>query len=423
MIYSVFTNPIYEGLIMGLGSELSRPRRRMDLDDESVGSFLNRRFEGSKIADNVASAVLHGIYAGDIYKLSIKSLLPSLWYIEGLYNTLVGGSAALVMGRKFLISHQDMQLSSTLGIKLDRHLLYKMRNASVYTFKAGISTLSAMLEDRLKANPNVEFKLNSKVSSIEHDVQSDQLTVCLLHSTLCSATHTNNYKIKTSPELPASTYTRAISTIPGRTLPILTTTPLPSLASIHSVTVMVVNLFFSQSNLLPQRGFGYLIPRSIPFPQNPERALGVIFDSDATPAQDSIPGTKVTVMLGGHWWDDFESYPSGEEGVEMARRVLKRHLSVDAEPILSKATLQRDCIPQYTVGHEARMKRAHGELMNAFGGKLAVAGNSYTGVGVNDCVRAARDVVMEVKRGEDVTGLEGFTSPRAWAMVSRDVPR
>jgi len=419
ILYSLFTNPIYAGIISGVGGEPGRPRRRKDLEDESVGSFLNRRLEGSTVADNVASAVLHGIYAGDIYKLSIRSLLPSLWYMEGMYGSLAVGLTALSWGKKFLMSHQDMQLSSSLSDSLDTRLLYKMSNASVYTFKAGISTLSAMLEDRLKANPNVTFKMNSKLSSIEHDVQSDQITVHLFSLQLCSPTYANNHKIKTSSKLPPATYTRVISTIPGRTLSTLTTTPLTSLASIHSVTVMVVNLFFAQPGLLPQRGFGYLIPRSVPFHQNPERALGVIFDSDAVPDQDSIAGTKVTVMIGGHWWDDFENFPTGEEGVAMARAVLKRHLGVDAEPILSKATLQRDCIPQYTVGHEARMKRAHGELRNAFGGKLAVAGNSYTGVGLNDCVRAARDVVMEVKKGKDVTGLEGFTSPRVWAMVSR----
>lgn len=183
---------------------------------------------------------------------------------------------------------------------------------------------------------------------------------------------------------------------------------------------MVVNLFYANPSLLPAQGFGYLIPRSIPLTQNPEMALGVIFDSDAAVGLDSMVGTKVTVILGGHWWDGYEHYPSEEEGIDMARAVIKRHLKVGDEPVLSKAGLQRDCIPQYTVGHEARMKKAHRELRNAFGGKLAVAGNSYTGVGVNDCVRAARDVVMDVKAGKEVTGLESFITPVAWVEVSKD---
>lgn len=180
------------------------------------------------------------------------------------------------------------------------------------------------------------------------------------------------------------------------------------------MTVMVVNLYYNDPNILPERGFGYLIPRSISFDQNPECALGVVFDSDTTIGQDSVPGTKVTVMLGGHWWDGFDSYPDEEEGAAMAKAILKRHLRIEIEPEVVNVGLQRECIPQYTVGHEERMKRAHGELMSAFKGKLTVAGNSYTGVGLNDCVRAARDAVMGVKKGEENTGLEEFARPRAW---------
>ena len=189
---------------------------------------------------------------------------------------------------------------------------------------------------------------------------------------------------------------------------------MPSLAATHAVTVMVVNLYYADPDILPERGFGYLIPRSISFDQNPECALGVVFDSDATSGQDSVPGTKVTVMLGGHWWDGFDSYPDEEEGAAMAKALLKRHLKIEVEPKLVNVGLQRECIPQYTVGHEERMKKAHGELMSAFKGKLTVAGNSYTGVGLNDCVRAARDVVLGIKKGDDNTGLEEFAGPRGW---------
>jgi oxygen-dependent protoporphyrinogen oxidase len=176
----------------------------------------------------------------------------------------------------------------------------------------------------------------------------------------------------------------------------------------HAVTVMVVNLYYSDPNLLPERGFGYLIPRSIPFEQNPECALGVVFDSHVVTGQDTVSGTKLTVMLGGHWWDGFSSYPDEEEGAAMAKMVLHRHLKVDVEPEAVNVGLHRECIPQYVVGHEKRMRTANSELMNGFRGKLKVAGNSYTGVGLNDCVRAARDVVMGIKRGERTTGLESF---------------
>ena len=95
----------------------------------------------------------------------------------------------------------------------------------------------------------------------------------------------------------------------------------------------------------------------------------------------------------------------------MAKTVLYRHLSIDIEPDAVNVGLQKECIPQYVVGHEKRMRAAHLELFQGFKGKLKVAGNSYTGVGLNDCVMAAKNVVEAIKNEGGTssnTGLEGF---------------
>jgi len=213
------------------------------------------------------------------------------------------------------------------------------------------------------------------------------------------------------------THTHTISTLPSkRTAYLCNPQTISSLAHIHSVTVMVVNLYFSNPNLLSVHGFGYLIPRSIPFEQNPERALGVVFDSDATIGQDTVPGTKVTVMLGGHWWDGWDSYPDENEGAQMACAVLQRHLKVTEPPDAVHVGLQTECIPQYVVGHEHRMTVASRHLEKAYKGRLRVAGNSYTGVGLNDCIRAGRDVVkgLVAEDGRMRTGLESFTQEKRW---------
>lgn len=216
-------------------------------------------------------------------------------------------------------------------------------------------------------------------------------------------------------------FTHVISTISGNALSQIAkpTASLHVLSQTPSVTVMVVNLYFANPSVLPARGFGYLLPRSLPFEQNPECALGVVFDSDATIGQDEIPGTKVTVMLGGHWWDEWADYPDEEQGASMAKAILKRHLGVSEEPQAVRVALQRDCIPQYTVGHHSRMAQAN-EALKIFQGRLRVAGNSYNGVGLNDCVRSAREVVMGLVDVSDVkTGLESFTEEYAPVMYQK----
>jgi oxygen-dependent protoporphyrinogen oxidase len=211
------------------------------------------------------------------------------------------------------------------------------------------------------------------------------------------------FQITTSSKQPPSKHTHAISTINGRILSKVAN--IPALSSLHSVTVMVVNLFYSDPDLLPERGFGYLIPRSIPLEQNPENALGVVFDSESSVGQDTAEGTKVSVMLGGHWWDSFSSYPSEEEGLVMAKAIMERHLKITNEPTAVNVALHKNCIPQYTVGHQARMLQAHKQIEEQFGTRLAVAGASYEGVGLNDCVQSGMITAADLGL---VTGLQNF---------------
>ena len=187
---------------------------------------------------------------------------------------------------------------------------------------------------------------------------------------------------------------------------------------------MVVNFYYSKPDLLPVHGFGYLLPRSLPLDQNPERALGVIFDSDATIGQDEVPGTKLTVMMGGHWWDGWNTYPDEDEGTYMAKAVLARHLGIIAEPQMVQVALQKECIPQYTVGHAARMGKAHQSLLDNFQGRLKVAGNSYTGVGLNDCIRAAQDIAHSFTGRFEHTGLDTLVpGSENWGRATRDTKK
>lgn len=55
------------------------------------------------------------------------------------------------------------------------------------------------------------------------------------------------------------------------------------------------------------------------------------------------------------------------------------------------------------------MSDAGSLLTRDFAGTLRVAGSSFTGVGINDCIRAARDVVQGLKSPRGGSGLDMFT--------------
>ena len=201
---------------------------------------------------------------------------------------------------------------------------------------------------------------------------------------------------RSSEGLPAtlidSEYDNIISTIPSPSIAELCPPIKDTFRITPAATVCVVNLFYDETALLPVQGFGYLIPKSTPKSLNPEGALGVVFDSDATPGLDTAPGTKLTVMLGGPHWKNLpkELLPSNSDAIEMAKGVLAAHLGITQNPILAQANLHVDCIPQYVVGHRTRMANARSAMLNnGHWSRVRVAGSWYNGVAVNDCITHA----------------------------------
>ena len=442
-VLNVLQEPIFTGAIGGLLREASVAARPNYIQDESVGHFVTRRF-GRHVADNIVSAVLHGIYAGDLYELSTRTIFPLFWHLEQISDVgIVGAITQQMWVGESLLPYDDIEFmmhSGSIDVSTDavKALAEKLEGSSVYTFKKGLGQLANKIEAGLRENENVEI---------------DRITAALAFNSKTKQFRVSNADCqKRVSEKNARQYDYVVATIPPPQLSqalrdhdiTRSNSPDSSFAemlnrlqaSTRTVNVMVVNLFYRNTNLIPAAGFGYLIPRSIPIVQNPERALGVIFGSETsrgssdkprdphqgTTGQDSAPGTKLTVMLGGHWWSSWSAsdLPDEESAVEMAKAVLERHLRITDIPVIAKARMQWNAIPQYEVGHHARMDRLHRDLSREFDGRLKVVGSAYQGVGVNDCVKAARKASFDIREGLDErTGLEIFGQERRWALFNR----
>ena len=78
------------------------------------------------------------------------------------------------------------------------------------------------------------------------------------------------------------------------------------------------------------------------------------------------------------------------------------HLGVGAadleRPAVTIVRAARACIPQYNVGHAARVRRAEEGVRAAFGGRVALCGNSLNGVGVADTIAGALAAGCEVSK-------------------------
>jgi oxygen-dependent protoporphyrinogen oxidase len=119
------------------------------------------------------------------------------------------------------------------------------------------------------------------------------------------------------------------------------------------------------------RGFGVLIPRGAGF-----RALGVTCDGYLFPGRNRPGDLLVRVLFGG----TFDPRVDEVEPSEIARTAaeeMKRLFSFDAEPRFVRTRLWPRAIPQYEIGHGARLAGIDREL-RAFP-RLYLAGNALHG--------------------------------------------
>ncbi|KAI1213776.1 Protoporphyrinogen oxidase [Annulohypoxylon truncatum] len=416
-VESYLREPIWDGALMsGIRLAVTRNGHEGNTDyralaqDESIGDYFDRVFGDDRVTKNIMSAVIHGIYGGDVYKLSAKhSIFDHMW--RGSKGPTDREETRKWVETKDIILFCDMAHSGrgrTMGF------LDKARDFDLIAYDDGLLTLVNSLVKDLKAHKNVTIKPGHFVTSLAYE--------------------DGKVSVKTKQN-PPKQFNQVISTLFSKHLASLVQPAgcLPSLEETQAVTIMVVNMWFPNPYILANNhGFGYLIPSSTP--NNDECLLGVLFDSDAQLAPDPIPGTKLTVMMGGHYWDGWKHLPTEEMAEAMAKEAVFRHLNIDpSEPVFTSARLCRDCLPQYTVGHKQRMADAHKDLMRTFKGRLSVAGHSYTGIGVLPSMRAGFDVAMSVALGHGppwsadrfvppdlrgaqidhvgMTGLLGFTAP------------
>ncbi|PTB64159.1 Protoporphyrinogen oxidase [Trichoderma citrinoviride] len=395
---------VLESLWAGFGYVLRRLFSRKDgvpVQDLSIADWIQHITGSRAVAENLASAMVHGIYGGDIYTLSARSVLDRFYWVHYL--------PALGPNVRHMALSEQVFMEAMGQDPLIRKLAQQPRGALLHFGEAGMEALPIALGDALNGQANVEVKLGAKVTGLEYESETEMIKITTADQ-------------GSSPEK----YHKVISTLPSQHLARITDA-LPSLAPSHAVSIMTVNIWYPQPNLKPP-GFGYLIPLSVPAEQNPERALGVFFDSDVgVRGPDEPPGTKLFVLMGGHYYDDKKQQPgaasvhvpSEEEAVQQAKRVLERHLGIpQSTPCFAMARLASGCIPQYVCGHQDAMAAADEDLRDSFDGRLAVAGGSYTKIGAMGALRNGYDIASTVAR-EDwlTTGLEQLEFPTQFCGV------
>jgi oxygen-dependent protoporphyrinogen oxidase len=129
-------------------------------------------------------------------------------------------------------------------------------------------------------------------------------------------------------------------------------------------------------------GFGYLIPK-----QEGKNILGTLWDSSIFENRAPDGFVLLRSMMGGACFPQYINLPD-EEVQKRVQADLQTIMGIKEVPDFVRIFRHDKAIPQYTVGHGKRLAALE-ERANAHPG-LILTGNSYRGIGLNDCVAAAQ---------------------------------
>ncbi|XP_047405140.1 protoporphyrinogen oxidase isoform X3 [Sciurus carolinensis] len=338
--------------------ELTKPRSKEP--DETVHSFAQRRL-GPEVASLAMDSLCRGVFAGNSRELSIRSCFPSLFQAEQTHRSIILG---LLLG-----AGQSPQPDSAL-IRQAR-----AERWSQWSLRGGMEMLPQTLDTYLTSN-GVSVLRGQPVSGLT--LQAEGHWKVSLGDSSLEADHIIS-------AIPASALSKLL---PSEAAPMAQV-----LSTITAVSVAVVNLQYRGARL-PVQGFGHLVPSS----EDPG-VLGIVYDSVAFPEQDgNPPGLRVTVMLGGSWLQMLEASDcvlSQKLFQQQAQEAVATQLGLKEPPSHCLVHLHKNCIPQYTLGHWQKLESAM-KFLAAQKLPLTLAGASYEGVAVNDCIESGRQAAISV---------------------------
>lgn len=378
ILHSDRLHPLPGGLTMMIPTEfgpmirtglLSWPAKaRMGLDffippasndrDESLGGFVSRRL-GRGAYERLIEPLMSGIYAGDGDKLSLQATFPYLHELELKHGGLVRGALAV---RRQRAKNGSRPAPGSRSLFL--------------TPMTGLAEIVEALLSRLEA-AGVDLRLNTGVTSIYRNNGNFQLELAQGESITADGI------ILATPSFVTSDLVADLA--PGLS---------GELKAIEYVTTATVSMAYRQADVpRPLDGYGYVIPR-----REGRKALACTWTSTKFPHRAPEDYALVRVFIGRAGQEG--DLPWDENGLEkIAQDELRQTLGISAKPVLSRVFLWEKAMPQYNIGHPARLERIDAFLKDMPG--LALAGNGYLGIGIPDCIHSG-ELAAEIVLAEDV---------------------
>lgn len=342
------------------GLDVLLPRTRL-AGDVGLGPYLRHRL-GPALVDRLAGPLIGGVYGTPVDELSLLAVVPQLREAELRHRSLVLASLAAGRRRRGPAGSPFVSLAGGLGELVDG------------------------LVAALRASLAVELRTGATVAGIERD--GARVSVRL----------GSGERIRSEA---------VIVTAPGPAAAALLDAVAPAAAgavrTISHGTTAVVSLGYRASQFAtPPPGHGFLVAAGEPLTID-----ACTISSSKWPARAPEDSVLLRAFVGSRGGRSVAL----TDGALLAavEADLAATMGVRGAPVLTRIARPPAQMPQYTVGHLARVAAAEAALVNLPG--VVLAGAPYRGVGLPDCIAQGR---AAARRAIERAGTEvGALSPQA----------
>jgi protoporphyrinogen/coproporphyrinogen III oxidase len=335
-----------------MACELFLPRGQAD-DDESLGSFVRRRF-GREALERVAQPLVGGIYASDPDQLSLSATMPRFKEMERARRSVSWA----------MWSEQRRRARKAPGGSGARWSLF-------VTLLGGMQELIETLGQRL---PEGSLSLGTPVTRLMRDENKKLWRIETTGNEPLEA----NGVILAAPAYGSSEMLSAVAKDAAQ-----------ALKQIAYASTATASLAYRREDFPGDLdSFGFVVPAI----EN-RKIMACTFSSVKYPGRAPEGRVLLRAFIGGMLQP--ELFQDDDQTIEKnVRAELADLLGVRAAPLLSRIWRHPRSMPQYHVGHGELVKRIEAAL-DPFPG-LALAGSAYHGVGISDCVRTGEEAAEKV---------------------------
>lgn len=329
--------------------------------DESVASFTRRKFS-STLLDRLVGPFVSGVYAGDPEKLSLRAAFPLLHEAECASGSVLRGIFPALKQRKAKRGNNPTHERPTLQ-----------------TFREGnevlVRALAARLGSRLLCNTEA---VSLQALEIMPEPKAPRFSITIRNQRTEERIEAERLVIATPPG------------VAGSLLSPLNPEFEVQLGPVEYAAVAVVSLGYRKEDVAhPLAGFGFLVPRSSGL-----SVLGTVWNSSLFPGRAPQGYALLTSFVGGAT-NPGAIGKSPDELCTLVYNEIATILGIRREPLFSNVTAWQRALPQYNLGHSARLVALE-KLRAGFPG-LHFVGNYLNGPAIGTCIENALKVADEIR--------------------------